>query len=415
MTAVARPDDRGADRGHRSGWRPTRPHPRVRRSRRRRVALRRDPRRPGDGARRRQRLRQVDPAARAGPTAQAGDGPGAARREGDPHAAERARSPGPSGCSRRPRSRRTASPSSTSSAGAGTRTVRLPAWSAADEEAVTEALTLTDTLDLAARPVDELSGGQRQRVWLAMALPRAPTCCCSTSRRPTSTSPTRSRSSTCSLDLNRSAGTTIVMVLHDLGLAARYADHLVVMRQGRVHRARDVPGRGGDRGDGPRCLRAVDCRVVPDPVVGHPAHGPRRQHLRARHGRSRRRDPGPRSRWSPSHVCPRPSCGSSSAGPLSPSSVSTARSTTSGSSSSSRATTADCRLRPSAGSTGGTPGSPSPRTSGDTCGRTPSARVSRARARRPASSSTSCCTSRPGRPARPRPGRPERGRATRSS
>ena len=41
---------------------------------------------------------------------------------------------------------------------------------ATDEEAVAEALELTDTLDLAERLVDELSGGQRQRVWIAMAL-----------------------------------------------------------------------------------------------------------------------------------------------------------------------------------------------------------------------------------------------------
>ena len=43
-------------------------------------------------------------------------------------------------------------------------------WTAADEQAVAEALAATDTAELADRRVDELSGGQRQRVWIAMAL-----------------------------------------------------------------------------------------------------------------------------------------------------------------------------------------------------------------------------------------------------
>ena len=83
---------------------------------------------------------------------------------------------------------------------------------------------------------------------------RRPTCCCSTSRRRTSTSPTRSRSSTCSPTSTRPRGTTIVMVLHDLNLAARYADHLVAMREGRIVAA-GAPGRGDHRGLRARGLR----------------------------------------------------------------------------------------------------------------------------------------------------------------
>ena len=48
-------------------------------------------------------------------------------------------------------------------------------------------------------------------------------------------------------DLNRARGTTIVMVLHDLNLAARYADHLVALEAGPVHAA-GRPGRGAHRG-----------------------------------------------------------------------------------------------------------------------------------------------------------------------
>ena len=43
-------------------------------------------------------------------------------------------------------------------------------WSAADDEAVADALTATDTIELADRPIEDMSGGQRQRVWIAMAL-----------------------------------------------------------------------------------------------------------------------------------------------------------------------------------------------------------------------------------------------------
>jgi iron complex transport system ATP-binding protein len=70
----------------------------------------------------------------------------------------------------------------------------LRRWSRDDEAVVAEALAWTDLTELADRPVDALSGGQRQRAWISMALAQGPTCCCWTSRRPTSTSPTRSTS-----------------------------------------------------------------------------------------------------------------------------------------------------------------------------------------------------------------------------
>ena len=64
--------------------------------------------------------------------------------------------------------------------------------------------------------------------------PRRPTSCCSTSRRRSSMSPTRSRCSTCSPTSIATRATTIVMVLHDINLAARYADHLFAMRDGEI-------------------------------------------------------------------------------------------------------------------------------------------------------------------------------------
>ena len=73
----------------------------------------------------------------------------------------------------------------------------LSRWTAADDAAVADALAMTGTTELADRAVDELSGGQRQRVWIAWRSRSRPTSCCWTSRRPSSTSPTRSRCWTC--------------------------------------------------------------------------------------------------------------------------------------------------------------------------------------------------------------------------
>jgi iron complex transport system ATP-binding protein len=107
-------------------------------------------------------------------------------------------------------------------------------WTRADEEAVTEALVLTDTLDLADRIVAELSGGQRQRVWIAMAL--AQDTGLLLLDEPTTYLDVAHQVEMLDLlaDLNARRGTTVVMVLHDLNLAARYAHHLVVMKAGRI-------------------------------------------------------------------------------------------------------------------------------------------------------------------------------------
>jgi iron complex transport system ATP-binding protein len=107
-------------------------------------------------------------------------------------------------------------------------------WSRADEEAVTAALERTDLVELASMPVDSLSGGQRQRVWLAMVLAQATPVLLLD--EPTSFLDIAHQLDVLDLvrDLCRDAGTTVVMVLHDLAMAARYADHLVAMRGGVV-------------------------------------------------------------------------------------------------------------------------------------------------------------------------------------
>jgi len=112
-------------------------------------------------------------------------------------------------------------------------------WSAEDRAAVEEAMVLTDTASLADRVVDELSGGQRQRVWIAMALAQGTDLLLLD--EPTTFLDVAHQVEMLDLlhDLNVERGTTVVMVLHDLNLAARYADHLIAVSEGRVYAVGD--------------------------------------------------------------------------------------------------------------------------------------------------------------------------------
>lgn len=107
-------------------------------------------------------------------------------------------------------------------------------WTSQDRQVVEDSLLATGTAELADRAVDELSGGQRQRVWIAMALAQRTDVLLLD--EPTTFLDLAHQVEVLDLltDLNRDRGTTVVMVLHDINLAARYADHLVAMRQGRV-------------------------------------------------------------------------------------------------------------------------------------------------------------------------------------
>ena len=107
-------------------------------------------------------------------------------------------------------------------------------WTTDDDRAVVEALEATGVADLADRSVDELSGGQRQRVWIAMALAQQTDILLLD--EPTTFLDIAHQIEVLDLltDLNRRRGTTIVMVLHDLNLAIRYADTIVAVKDGKV-------------------------------------------------------------------------------------------------------------------------------------------------------------------------------------
>ena len=110
----------------------------------------------------------------------------------------------------------------------------LRQWSRHDADMVSRALRRCDLMALRYRPLEELSGGQRQRAWIAMALAQdTPYLFLD---EPTTFLDIGYQIEVLDLisSLNREDGRTIVMVLHDLNLAARYSDHIVAMKDGAI-------------------------------------------------------------------------------------------------------------------------------------------------------------------------------------
>ena len=107
-------------------------------------------------------------------------------------------------------------------------------WSPTDEDVVETSLRMTDTWDLRDRAIDELSGGQRQRAWIAMTLAQDTDLVLLD--EPTTFLDLAHQVEVLDLvcRLNRERGRTVAMVLHDLNLAARYSDLVVVMKDGVV-------------------------------------------------------------------------------------------------------------------------------------------------------------------------------------
>jgi iron complex transport system ATP-binding protein len=149
----------------------------------------------------------------------------------------------------------------------------LRPWTPADATTVAAALAATGLADVADRDVNSLSGGQLQRAWIALVLAQEtpvilldePTTFLDLAHQLDVLRLVRS--------INRERGSTIVMVLHDLGLAARYSDRLVVL------------GGGGVLADGepwqgltPQLLKVafgLAADVIPDPAAGTPLVVPR--------------------------------------------------------------------------------------------------------------------------------------------
>jgi iron complex transport system ATP-binding protein len=144
----------------------------------------------------------------------------------------------------------------------------LRQWSAEDERVVDESMAATGVAALADRYVDELSGGQRQRVWIAMALAQQTPLLLLD--EPTTYLDIQHRIDVLDLcaELHEQRGRTLVAVLHDLNQAARYATHLIALRDGRVE-AQGPPGEV-ITAELVEHVFGVRCRVIEDPESGTP-------------------------------------------------------------------------------------------------------------------------------------------------
>lgn len=144
----------------------------------------------------------------------------------------------------------------------------LQQWSSTDAAAVEKALCLTGLLPLTERLVDTLSGGQRQRAWIAMTLAQETSTILLD--EPTTYLDLAHQIEVLELlaELNASEGRTVIMVLHDLNHAARYAHHLVALCEGRVI-AQGQPEEVITE-DVVRQVFQVESIVIRHPVLGTP-------------------------------------------------------------------------------------------------------------------------------------------------
>lgn len=162
----------------------------------------------------------------------------------------------------------------------------LQQWSREDEKMVKKALEVTHMNELSARSIDSLSGGQRQRAWIAMTLAQnTPTILLD---EPTTYLDMTHQIEILDLlfDLNEQENRTIVMVLHDINLACRYAHHIVAVKEGRIC-AQGAPETIMNE----KLIRDVfdmECQVTADPIFGTPLcipHGKGRKVAAASVGR----------------------------------------------------------------------------------------------------------------------------------
>ncbi|MCX5197571.1 ABC transporter ATP-binding protein [Streptomyces sp. NBC_00249] len=144
----------------------------------------------------------------------------------------------------------------------------LRQWSREDERIVVESMTSTGVAELADRAVDELSGGQRQRVWIAMALAQQTPLLLLD--EPTTYLDIQHQLDVLDLcaELHEEQGRTLVAVLHDLNQAARYASHLIAMRDGVV--VAEGPPAEVVTAELVEEVFQVRCRIIDDPETGTP-------------------------------------------------------------------------------------------------------------------------------------------------
>ncbi|KIL36111.1 ABC transporter [Cohnella kolymensis] len=144
----------------------------------------------------------------------------------------------------------------------------LRQWSREDDAAVKKALLSTGMDSFVDRTVDSLSGGQRQRAWIAMTLAQeTPVILLD---EPTTYLDMAHQIEVLDLlyRLNAEEHRTIVMVLHDINLACRYADNVVAICSGKI----EAQGRPEDIIEAKliESVFSMECRIIPDPFYGTP-------------------------------------------------------------------------------------------------------------------------------------------------
>ena len=144
----------------------------------------------------------------------------------------------------------------------------LKRWTEEDTEKVEAAMEATRISDLRDRAVDTLSGGQRQRAWIAMTLAQDTDVILLD--EPTTYLDMTHQIEILDLlfELNEKKDRTIVMVLHDLNLASRYAHNIIAIKNGKVHEQ----GKPEDiiTCDLVRSVFGMECQVSKDPMFGTP-------------------------------------------------------------------------------------------------------------------------------------------------
>ncbi len=156
----------------------------------------------------------------------------------------------------------------------------LRQWSPQDERIVEESMRSTGVGELADRYVDELSGGQRQRVWIAMALAQQTPLLLLD--EPTTFLDIQHQIDVLDLcaELHETRGRTLVAVLHDLNHAARYATHLIAMRDGEV--VAQGPPAEVVTAELVERVFGLRCQVIDDPETGTPLVVPAARQARGR-------------------------------------------------------------------------------------------------------------------------------------
>ena len=142
------------------------------------------------------------------------------------------------------------------------------ALSKEDKRIVEWALRVTGMSDYADRPVDQLSGGQRQKAWIAMSLAQQTDILFLD--EPTTFLDMAHQLEVLKLlqKLNAEEGRTIVMVVHDLNHATRFAHHLVAIKQGKV--VREGAPEDVVKEDVLREVFGIEALIIPDPHTGVP-------------------------------------------------------------------------------------------------------------------------------------------------